>query len=165
MVTMMDSERSGPGVGAALLAFMVFALITAGAFLLAPAGGAPNRTWSAAQIEESPDGGRLEMVTVARRSEHRSEARAFRRAEMVTIAGRGELDLTAVKMAGESGRLEVVVIGGRADVRVPPEWAVETSDSLAAGAIVNRARKAEGEPARRLVLEAVVLGGRLEVSH
>jgi hypothetical protein len=68
-------------------------------------------------------------------------------------------------MAGERGRLEVVVLGGHALVKVPPEWVVVTADSLALGALNNRASKAEAEPARTLRVEAVIIGGALEVTH
>jgi hypothetical protein len=166
MVTTQETDGTRPGVGAALIAFAVFALIVAGAVLVARRQGEPTKNrWSAARVEESANGEQVEMVTVMRRAEHRSEASSFRSAEMVTIAGRGSLDLTGARMAGDSGRLEVLVIGGRAQVRVPPEWAVVIEDSLAVGAVDNRARRAEADPARKLILEAVVLGGRLEVTH
>ncbi len=166
MVTTQEPEGRRPGVGAALLAFALFVIIVAGAVLVASRHEGPYEDrWSSDRVEESADGGRIEMVTVGRRGEHRSETAAFRSGEMVTIAGRGSLDLTGARMAGDSGRLEVVVIGGKALVRVPPEWAVESKDSVAVGAVDNQARRAEAGPPRRLVLEAVILGGRLEVTR
>ncbi len=166
MVTTQETDERGPGVGAALIAAAVFVIIVAGAVLVARRHEGPSESrWSSDRVEESADGGRIEMVTVGRRGEHRSGTAAFRSGEMVTIAGRGVLDLTGARMAGDSAKLKVVVIGARALVRVPPEWAVESHGSLAVGAMDNQARRAAADPPRRLVMEAVVLGGRLEVTR
>ena len=170
MVTTREEVRSGPGVGAAVLAFAVFGLIAAGSVLVARRHGeAGGEGRSSGTYSESADGGRIEMVAFMRQAGHRSETHSFRSAELVTIAGSGSLDLTGARMASDSGRLEVVVIGGRAVVRVPPDWEVVSKDSLAAGRLDNRARRAAGEVTRErtrtLRLEAVVLGGRLEVTH
>ena len=161
-----EEERRGPGIGAALLAFALFGIIAAGSVVVAQRSGARViDPWPADSFLESADGETIKMVAVMRQVRHRSEAQAFRRAEMVTIAGSGTIDLSGARMAGEKGRLEVVVLGGRALVRVPPEWAVVTADSLTLGALRNHARKAEAEPSRTLRLEAVILGGALEVTH
>ena len=166
MVPMQTEERTGPGVGAALMAFALFGVIAVGSVIVAQRGGeGAGDLGPADAFRESADGGRIEMVAVMRHVRRRSEARAFRSAEMVTIAGSGTIDLSGARMAGERGRLEVVVLGGRALVKVPPEWEVVTADSLTLGALNNRARKAEAEPARTLRLEAVILGGSLEVTH
>jgi hypothetical protein len=163
---MQAEERSGPGVGAALLAFAVFGVIAAGSVLVAQrGGGSAGDLGPADSFRESADGGTIEMVAVMRQVRRKSEAQAFRRAEMVTIAGSGTIDLSAARMAGDRGRLEVVVLAGHARVKVPPQWAVVTADSLTLGALNNHASKAEGEPARILRLEAVILGGALEVTH
>jgi len=166
MTAMQAEERTGPGVGAALLAFAIFGFVAAGAVILSQRGG-----WSAGDsgpmesFRESADGGRVEMVAIMRHVQRRSEAQSFRRAEIVTIVGRSTIDLSGAHMVGEKGRLEVVVLAGRATVKVPPQWAVVTGDSLTLGALENRASRAEAEPARTLRLDAVILGGLLEVTH
>ena len=161
-----EQERSGPGVGAALLAFAFFGLVAGGSVLVAQRqGGRAGDGWSNGSIHESVDGSSIEMVAAMRRAHHRSEAQALRSAEMVTVAGNGTLDLTGARMAGSSSELEVVVIAGRALVKVPPQWAVVTTDNLTVGALRNHARRAEGSPVRTLRLEAVILGGALEVTH
>src|SRR5262245_12120811 len=104
-----DSRR--PGVGAALLAFVVFALV-AGASVVAARrqGVGVEAGWPKGSIRESADGSTVEMVSAMQRTDYRSEARALRKGEMVTIAGNGTLDLTGARMAGASSELEVVVI-------------------------------------------------------
>jgi hypothetical protein len=166
MVPMQAEERTGPGVGAALIAFALFGLIAAVSVLVAQrTGGARGDSVPADSFRESADGGTIEMVTIMRQARRSSEVQAFRSAEMVTIAGSGAIDLSGARMAGENGRLEVVVLGGQARVKVPPQWAVVTGENLTLGALNNQARQAKAEPARTLRLEAVILGGALEVTH
>ena len=162
-----DRDRTGPGIGAAVAAFVVFALIAAGAVLVARhSGDAASGRWSAGQVKESADGTRISMAAVMTRDmNHTSGARAFRRGDLVAIAARGRLDLTEARMDGDRGRLEAVVIAGRAEIRVPPDWQVVTDDCVILGALWNRAKKAEGEARHTLRLEAVVLGGSLEITH
>ena len=166
MIPMQEEKPSGPGVGAALVAFALFGLIVMGSVYLDRHRGGPDDAGFAADtFNESPDGANIEMVAVMRQSQQKSEARAFRNGKMVTIAGTGSMDLTGVTMAGEIGQLEVVVIAGRALVRVPPNWAVVSGDSLALGRIQNLARKSEADLPRTLRLKAVVLAGALDVTH
>jgi hypothetical protein len=161
-----ETHRSAPGTGAALLAFAVFALISAGSVALVQhRGGFPAPDGVRGEIRESTDGSRLEMATILRRLMYKARTSAFRKAEMVTVAGDGLLDLTGARMAEERGQLEVVVIGGHAQVKVPPDWEVISTGSLAVGAIRNDARHAEAQPVRTLRLKAVILGGALEVTH
>ena len=162
----MEARHAGPGVGAALLAFVLFAVIAAGSVWVAQRTDGPQGTGGPSDsYREDPEKGTIEMVTVMRQYRRRSETQAFRSAEMVTIAGNGMFDLSGARMAGDKGRLEVVVLGGRALVKVPPEWAVTGSDNVTLGSLVNHARKAAGEPERTLRLEAVILGGALVVTH
>ena len=167
MVPMQEEERKGPGVGAALMASALFGLIAAGSVIVAQRSGTIRvyDPWSAGSFRESGDGGTIEMAAVMRQVRRKSTAQAFRRAEMVTIAGNGTIDLTGARMAGERGKLEVVVLAGRATVKVPPQWAVVTGDSLTLGALNNNASRAEAEPSQTLRLDAVILGGLLEVTH
>jgi hypothetical protein len=165
METTHEVKHPAPGVGAALIAFAVFAGIAGASLFVAHrrpvlvATAGPSES-----IRESADRSRLEVVAVMKRISYRSDTAAFRKAELVTVAGRSSLDLSGARMAGESGQMEVVVLGGRAEVKVPPEWAV-IADTVAVGAMENRARHAEGNPVRTLRLKAVVLGGWLEVTH
>ena len=166
MVPIQAEEPRGPGVGAALLAFALFGIVAAASVMVAQRSGARViDPWPSDSFLESADGETIKMVAVMRQVRRRSEATAFRRAEMVTVAGSSTIDLSGARMAGEKGRLEVVVLGGRALVKVPPDWVVVTADSLTLGALRNHARKAEAQPVRTLRLEAVILGGSLEVTH
>jgi hypothetical protein len=67
-------------------------------------------------------------------------------------------------MMRNEASLDAVVIAGAARVRVPADWAVVSDGSLALGAVLNRAEKAEGT-AKIVRLSAVVLAGSLEVTH
>jgi hypothetical protein len=162
-----ENRRSGPGVGAALVAFVIFAGICAGSVALARRHGTlyddarpGDRSAGTSELES------VEAQAIMRQASYFSDSQSFRRAELVTIAGRGELDLSAAKMKGDRGRLEVVVIAGAAIVKVPPDWAVVSADNIAAaGVIENRAKQAEGTDVKKVRLEAFVLAGRLDVIH
>src|SRR5262245_25641482 len=162
-----EKQASGPGVGAALVAFAIFLGICAGSVALARRTGTPyDGGRSTGLVSTSSEGGRVEVSALMRHVDYRSDTQAFRRGELAAIAGRGVLDLSAAKMEGDSGTLEVVVIAGAAIVKVPPDWAVTSADNVAvAGAIENRAKRAEGTDFKKLRLEAFVMAGRLDVIH
>lgn len=166
MVSTMDQDRRAPGAGAALVAFVLFALIACGSVLIAKRQGpAAHRRFSTGQVEESADGTRVTMAAVLREMSHASGPQAFRRGDLVAVAGKGRLDLAGARMEGDRGRMEAVVIAGSAELRVPADWQVVTGDSVILGRLSNRAEKAEGEARHTLRLEAVVLAGSLEISH
>ncbi|HEU5182247.1 MAG TPA: hypothetical protein VFW45_15790 [Candidatus Polarisedimenticolia bacterium] len=167
MTNLDANDTSRPGIGAALIAFAIFAGICAGSIAVARRHGT--------LYDDIPPGDRsaetsrqenVEAHAIMREARYSSDSQAFRSAELVAIAGRGVLDLSAAKMKGDSGRLEVVVIAGAAVVKVPPDWAVMSADNVAAaGAIENYAKKAEGSEVKKVHLEAFVLAGRIEVVH
>lgn len=160
-----ENGGSRPGLGAALVAFLIFLGICAGSVALARRHGTlydDGRPGSPVVSSKEY----VEAQAIMGQTSYISDSQAFRRAELVAIAGRGVLDLSAAKMKGDSGNLEVVVIAGAAIVKVPPDWAVVSSDSIAAaGAIQNRAKTAEGADVKKVRLEAFVLAGRLDVIH
>ena len=160
-----ESRRSGPGVGAALVAFAIFAGICAGSVALARRAGT-------LYDDDQPRGrigassGRVEAQAIMRQAIYFSDSQDLRRAELVAIAGRGVLDLSAAKMQGDSAKLEVVAIAGAAIVKVPPDWAVVSAENIAAaGAIENHAKRAEGPDVKKVRLDAFVLAGRIDVIH
>jgi len=161
-----EIDRPASSVRSALLAFAVFLVIAGGSLAVVQRrGDLADVQGASGHIRQSTDGSRLEMVACMGRAEYRSTTSTLRHAELVTVAGQSALDFSQARMAGDRGELQVFVMGGRAQVKVPPNWEVVTSDSLAVGALLNRARHAQAEPVRTLRLEAVVLGGMLEVTH
>ena len=166
MTTPDAQQNSRPGVGAALIAFAVFAGICAGSIALAHRHGTLYDDFQPGDIARSSGKENVEATAIMRQARFSSDSQAFRSAELVAIAGRGVLDLSAAKMKGDSGRLEVVVIAGAAVVKVPPDWAVMSADNVAAaGAIENHAKQAEGPDVKKVHLEAFVLAGRIDVVH
>ena len=148
------------------MAFVLFATIVVASYLLDRRGGGnggENSVSSTFQL--SPDGARLEMVTVMNQTRRSSEAGALREGKVVTLFGDSSLDLTRARLSGESGRMEVVVMAGHARITVPPQWRVNVDDKVALGRVENRADKAEVDSPQTVHLVAVVFGGELEVSH
>lgn len=166
MMTIQERESSGPGMVAAILTFALFATIVTGSVLLDRSrGGAGGDGYPPSAFRLSPDGSSLEMVTVMRQMRQSSEPGAFRQGKMVTILGDSSIDLSRARMSGESGRMEVVVMGGHARIKVPPEWQVSVDDKVALGSVENRADSSESASPPTLHLVAVIFGGALEVTH
>jgi hypothetical protein len=166
MMTIQERESSGPGIVTAVLTFALFATIVTGSVLVdRERGDAGGEGFPPGAFRLSPDGSSLEMVTVMRQMRQSSKPGAFRQGKMVTLLGDGALDLTRAQMSGDSGRMEVVVMAGHAQIKVPPEWRVRVDDKVALGRIENRADRSDSASPPTLHLVAVIFGGALEVTH
>jgi len=161
------NDASRPGIGAALIAFAIFAGICAGSVALARRHGTfyddaqPDGPVAAASGTE-----KVEAQAVMRDARYVSDSQEFHSADLVAIAGRGVLDLSAARMKGNSGKLDIVAIAGAAIVKVPPDWAVMSADNVAAlGAIENHAKQGAGPDVKTVHLDAFVLAGRIDVVH
>ena len=85
---------------------------------------------------EVVDSDRLRVVSVLGRAEHTSRDTTFQGGDVTNVMGRTELDLTdAVMESGASATLQVFSMMGNVDVRVPPEWTVDTSAVSALGGL------------------------------
>lgn len=70
--------------------------------------------------------------TVMFGSEFHSRAKRLRRGRIFTFMGGAEIDLTAASI-DQGAELEVTTIMGGVEVRVPPTWRLEASNSVMAG--------------------------------
>jgi hypothetical protein len=129
--------------------------------------GAPAGTVSS--VTEPSSSNRVHVVSVMGRAEHTSRATPFQGAEVTNMMARSEIDLRdATLMPGETQRIQVLLVMGNVEVRVPPGWTVDTGAISALGAVRDeRIRPPEGEaaagPAPRLVLRGLVMFGRLTI--
>src|SRR5512134_1107082 len=88
-----NETRPGPGVGAAIAAFVVFMAIAAGAWCMASrqgGAGTEARILEAA-VDEKPQ---VDAVAFLGGARHVVRSREFRKADAVAIFGECELDLT-----------------------------------------------------------------------
>ncbi len=96
------------------------------------------RDWSHAAV--MPDG-RPRLVTVASRGHASALSQPFGGAQLVSVMGRGELDLRdATGVTGSEVVVDVVTLMGSTTVIVPPGWSVETRPVLLFGAVRRRER-------------------------
>jgi hypothetical protein len=129
--------------------------------------GAPAGTVSS--FSESSSSNRVHVVSVMGRAEHTSRATAFQGAEVTNMMARSELDLrSATLMPGETQRVQVLLMMGNVELRVPATWTVDTGAITALGAVRDeRIRVPEADaaagPAPRLVLRGLVVFGRLTI--
>jgi len=149
----------------------VLVAILVGAFL----SGGGGHAWST-RTEDAV--GSTRMIAVASRGDHHVPPGAFRSAEVVTVAGRNEIDLREV---GPTTPNAVTIDGlttmGATVIRVPPEWDVD----LKALAVFGQATDARprrpasaaddaatqaptARPRVRLTVRGAVIMGRLVVT-
>jgi hypothetical protein len=117
-------------------------------------------------------------------SADRTGAGDFRHGRVAAVMGRSSLDLRQVRpAAGEEVVVDVFVAMGRATVRIPDDWVVDTSALPVMGAVeqerftaqepqfdpASESGKGIAAPARpasppRLVLRGVVMMGKVEIT-
>jgi hypothetical protein len=113
---------------------------------------------------------RVRVVSVMARSEHISQATAFRGADITNVMGRSELDLhNATIASGANATVHVFSAMGAVVLRVPPTWTVETGSVTALGGVRDERdspleRDDTAGPAPRLVLRGLVMFGRLTIT-
>ena len=158
MVTTQDEVRTEPGVGTALLAFGLFAILAAGAYAIGQ-----NQEGSSGQ-EGGPGGGsRVAASAIMGERHYASQAPDFRRADIATVMGKCRVDLSEAGLDAAGGVVDAFVLFGHAVIKVPPDWKVDSGTTVAMGAIENRTRKAEADPSKRVRINGLVLFGALTI--
>lgn len=98
-------------------------------------------------------------------NERRSSTTAFRGAELTAFMGGVVLDLTGARMAGPEATIDVLAFWGGIEIRVPPDWAVESRVVPLMGGFEDKSRPAAAAPERRLVLRGFAVMGGVEVKN
>jgi len=163
-----DKARGGPGVIAALFAFVVFLAIAIGAYTAAQRpdpGRADGDRARDILHEKTVDEPRLEAVAFLGGTRRVVRSQEFRGADVVAILGGCELDLTGADLAAGGGRIEAFVLFGNMQIRVPRDWTVVRDDQVIFGRFENRLETDRADPAKKVRLEAVVVMGEIEVTH
>jgi len=95
----------------------------------------------------------------------RLQSRAFRGGEITAILGGFDLDLREVRMAGNQARLEVFLLFGGGELRVPEDWEVHLQATTIAGGVSDKGAPAPAgpDPRPRLVVTGLILFGGCEV--
>ncbi len=94
-----------------------------------------------------------------------SDAVDFRGGDLVAIMAGFKIDLRRASIAGPEAVIDVQVVMGGVELRIPDTWAIESRVVPVLGAVNNRARTASGESAQRLVLRGNVFMGEVEIKN
>ena len=146
----------GPYVGRGML----------GIVLIMGIGVALAESDAARDPTAAEDAARLDSAAIMGSVEHRNVSGSFRGGAAAAVMGRLEVDLRSATMAGDEIVIEVDVLMGRVELRVPNDWRVVSEVDAALGAAeIRTADPDAGAGAPRLVLRGGVLMGALEVGN
>ncbi len=160
METTQVDTRTGPGARAALLAFAAF--VTLSAFVVFHHHRAGGVMTGRARTE-TDDTSHIEAAAVLGDHTVHSRARAFKDADVAAFMGHSEIDLTEARLAAGPGSIDVFVMFGQADVRVPSDWTVETGGLAVIGSIEGRTMDLETDPGKILKVDGLILFGELRI--
>jgi hypothetical protein len=98
---------------------------------------------------------------------NRVMSRSFKGGELTAIFGGFELDLRQAVMDGNSARVDLFVLFGGGEIRVPEGWDVVVQASAIAAGIDNKAAMlpVEGENRPKLVITGILLFGGAEIKR
>jgi predicted membrane protein len=89
----------------------------------------------------------------------------FEGGEISAFMGGHELDLRGAKIANGSATIDLFVMMGGVDLRVPEDWAVTYDGVLIMGGVEDRTRPPAGEVRNKLILKGFVMMGGIEVKN
>ena len=90
----------------------------------------------------------------------------FKGAELTVIFGGFELDLLQAQIEGETVRVDLFVLFGGGEIRVPEGWEIHTPCTCIAGGVGDKTRPPSASgPRPQLILTGLVLFGGVELRH
>jgi len=90
---------------------------------------------------------------------------SFEGGDISAFMGGHELDLRGAKMAGDTATIDLFVVMGGVDMRVPEDWAVTYDGVLIMGGVEDRTHPTPGEVRGKLILKGFVMMGGVEVKN
>ena len=153
--------RRGPGLWAAILAFGLLVVMTAGSLKVMRGRGTPQDTGEAVRSHKES----IDAVSIMGSRRFEAGEDDFREVNAVALMGQSTVDLRNVRLSGERAKIDAVAIMGHVVIIVPPDWEVVSGTVVAAGSISNQARKSVVENPKRVAIDGFVLMGRLDVQR
>lgn len=89
----------------------------------------------------------------------------FQGGDVTAVMGGHEIDLRPAKMTGESAVIDLFVLMGGVDMRVPEDWAVTCEAVPIMGGVEDRTRPPAGDVRGRLILRGFIMMGGVEVKN
>lgn len=94
-----------------------------------------------------------------------SASQAFRGGHLSTIMGALEIDLSQCRMAGDEVRVDVLLVMGSIEFRIPREWTVDSRVALVMASLEDGSDPPVAGPSKRFVIEGTSFMGSIEVSN
>jgi hypothetical protein len=120
---------------------------------------------TSATTEPFIDGSRIRTSAILGEREHTNSFESFAGGELHTVMGSMELDFRGSSMGGDQAEIEVFLMMGGIDLRVPEDWVIVNELNLIMGGIEDKTETPAGANAGRLVLRGTVLMGGLNVRN
>jgi predicted membrane protein len=94
-------------------------------------------------------------------------SKEFRGGDVSVMLGGYDIDLRNASIAGDAAVLEVFVLMGGIDMRVPDDWTVMVSGTPVLGAFSNdtRAPREGDRPGKRLIVKGLAIMGGVEIKN
>jgi len=89
----------------------------------------------------------------------------FQGGDVTAIMGGHQLDFRSAKMAGGVAEIDLLVMMGGVDMRIPEDWAISCEAVPVMGGIEDRTRPPAGEVKGRLILRGFIMMGGVEVKN
>jgi hypothetical protein len=92
-------------------------------------------------------------------------ARDFQGGEVTAVMGGHDIDLRGAQIPGGTATIDLFIMWGGVDFRVPEDWRVSCEALPLMGGVEDRSRPPAGEPKGHLVLKGLVLMGGVEIKN
>jgi len=94
-----------------------------------------------------------------------SDSTEFRGADLVALMGGCEIDLRRAVIAGDAAVIEVLVVMGGIELKIPEDWVVDVTALPVMGGVSVPSRIPRSETPQRLVLRGTVIMGGVEIKR
>ena len=118
-----------------------------------------------ATTEAVADGRELRTSAILGGRKHNNAFEEFVGGDVTAFMGGVELDLTESTMSGDETVLEVFVVMGGIDLRVPDDWVVVNDVGILMGGMEDKTRPPDIATAKRLVVRGSVFMGGMEIRN
>ena len=131
----------------------------------APASSAPTAAGGARPVSPGGDKSFIKGTVVMGAFESSSDAADFRGGDLMMIMAGAKIDLRHASIAGNEATIDMFVIMGGVELRIPENWIVDSRVLPMIGGVTNHAHAAGAAATQRLVLRGNVFMGGVEIKN
>jgi hypothetical protein len=115
--------------------------------------------------EALEDGNAFSTTAILSGRKHRNAYETFVGGEANAVMGGVELDFRDSSMQGEQATIDLFVMMGGVDLRIPQNWVVVNDLDLLMGGVDDKTRPASAAKANRLLLRGTVVMGGVNIRN